>query len=103
MCKCRVNIAIARKWLLSRRMIQPRMAAAAPIARWIFGIVTARCARAAHFLLLRRTFDLERRSSNQKRRVPMNDETDLPAESRRSRLTVNARAKTPRAARTLRD
>jgi hypothetical protein len=33
----------------------------------------------------------------------MNDETDLPAESRRSRLTVSARPKTPRAARTLRD
>jgi hypothetical protein len=30
----------------------------------------------------------------------MNDETDLQAESRRSRLTISARPKTPRAART---
>lgn len=32
----------------------------------------------------------------------MNDETDLPVDAKRSRLTVSARPKTPRAARTAR-
>ena len=33
----------------------------------------------------------------------MNDETDLPTEPKRSRLTATARPKSPRAARTARD